>query len=266
MFSEFPGMSASNSVRRVMNVQILSRLSQSPKVKIINNDSVLEWHKDEVKRDRLISKDGVSLTAFGIGELCSNWLNCMKPDVKVHSKEVLTSPVSKVKPVETQSLNDGATKSELTDDMKDTNETLKGNTECSGIKTENSSEIESQDTNNEISDSPNAEFQSNEPKSEMENEPESRKNEQPEANIEELKAINSESTETDQKESVNNESQAIEVGDTSETDSKQPEIETTSENDSKLPEIETLTSETEALKLDSSENKESETVTNYSTV
>jgi hypothetical protein len=47
-----------------MNVEISSRLSPNGRVVIINNDSVLEWWKDEVKRNRLFSSDGHQVTVF----------------------------------------------------------------------------------------------------------------------------------------------------------------------------------------------------------
>lgn len=37
-----------NNVRKVMNVQIGTRFYNSQRVSTINNDSVLEWWKDEV--------------------------------------------------------------------------------------------------------------------------------------------------------------------------------------------------------------------------
>jgi hypothetical protein len=42
----------------VMNVEILSRLAGNERVVFINNDLVLEWWKDEVKRNRLFNSDG----------------------------------------------------------------------------------------------------------------------------------------------------------------------------------------------------------------
>jgi hypothetical protein len=51
-------MSNPNNVRKVMNVEILSRLAGNERVVFINNDLVLEWWKDEVKRNRLFNSDG----------------------------------------------------------------------------------------------------------------------------------------------------------------------------------------------------------------
>ena len=42
------GMGYPNNVRKVMNVQIGTRFYNSERVSTLNNDSVLEWWKDEV--------------------------------------------------------------------------------------------------------------------------------------------------------------------------------------------------------------------------
>ena len=47
-------MSNPNNVRKVMNVEIASRLSDRPAVKIINNDEWCKWSQtDEEKKRRL---------------------------------------------------------------------------------------------------------------------------------------------------------------------------------------------------------------------
>ena len=51
-------MSNPNNVRKVMNVEISSRLSNNDNIVFINNDIVLEWWKDEIKKNRLFGSDG----------------------------------------------------------------------------------------------------------------------------------------------------------------------------------------------------------------
>ena len=67
------GMSVPNSVRRVMNVQISSRLYEKKRIFTINNDELLEWGKDEDKRDCLLRIDGRTLTNQGRKELVQFW-------------------------------------------------------------------------------------------------------------------------------------------------------------------------------------------------
>jgi len=55
-------MSSPNVVRRVMNVELTSRLAETKNVIFLNNDPVLEWLKDDVKKNRLFSKDGERVT------------------------------------------------------------------------------------------------------------------------------------------------------------------------------------------------------------
>ena len=50
-----------NNVRKVMNVQIGTRFYNSQRVSTINNDSVLEWWKDEVS---LCAHDHASRVSF----------------------------------------------------------------------------------------------------------------------------------------------------------------------------------------------------------
>ena len=66
-------MSCPNSVRKVINVQLSMRLHDNLNVTVINNDLVLEWYKDEVKRNRLFKSDGQKLTAFGMSILLDHW-------------------------------------------------------------------------------------------------------------------------------------------------------------------------------------------------
>ena len=74
-------MSNPNNVRKVMNVEISSRLSSNERVVFINNDTSLEWWKDEVKRNRLFSNDGHQLTAYGFSVMLDHWMVTLKPEV-----------------------------------------------------------------------------------------------------------------------------------------------------------------------------------------
>ena len=88
-------MSNPNNVRKVMNVEICSRLSSNASVVFINNDTTLEWWKDEVKRNRLFSSDGHRLTAFGFSVMLDHWTETLKNEVavaKVTSAEAAPVP------------------------------------------------------------------------------------------------------------------------------------------------------------------------------
>ena len=68
------GMSCTNNVRKVMNVEISSRFNNNLCVTFINNDVVLEWWKDDVKKMRLFCSDGFSLTAYGFSVMLDHWM------------------------------------------------------------------------------------------------------------------------------------------------------------------------------------------------
>ena len=68
------GMSCTNNVRKVMNVEISSRFNNNPSITFINNDLVLEWWKDDVKKMRLFCSDGFSLTAYGFSVMLDHWM------------------------------------------------------------------------------------------------------------------------------------------------------------------------------------------------
>ena len=67
-------MSCPNNVRKVMNVEISSRLNDNESVIFINNDMVLEWWKDDVKKKRLFASDGYNLTAYGFSMMLDHWM------------------------------------------------------------------------------------------------------------------------------------------------------------------------------------------------
>merc|ERR1711899_512678 len=72
------GMSCTNNVRKVMNVEISSRFNNNPSITFINNDLVLEWWKDDVKKMRLFCSDGFSLTAYGFSVMLDHWMVTLK--------------------------------------------------------------------------------------------------------------------------------------------------------------------------------------------
>ena len=67
-------MSCSNNVRKVMNVEISSRFNGNSAIMFINNDLVLEWWKDDVKKKRLFCSDGYNLTAYGFSVMLDHWM------------------------------------------------------------------------------------------------------------------------------------------------------------------------------------------------
>ncbi len=75
---EATGMSLPNSVRRVMNVQVSTRLYDRDGVVMINNDEVLEWYEEEEKRDKLFHPDGVTLTKEGEEVLERLWVERLR--------------------------------------------------------------------------------------------------------------------------------------------------------------------------------------------
>jgi len=85
------GMGYPNNVRKVMNVQIGTRFYNSGRVSTLNNDSVLEWWKDEVKRDKLLRPAGTELTAYGFGVLLDFWVSEIRDALK---KEGILSETS----------------------------------------------------------------------------------------------------------------------------------------------------------------------------
>jgi hypothetical protein len=74
-------MSNPNNVRKVMNVEISMRLQGKPNVVFINNDFVLEWRKDDVKKKRLFVSDGYHLSAYGFSMMFDHWMTTLKTTV-----------------------------------------------------------------------------------------------------------------------------------------------------------------------------------------
>jgi hypothetical protein len=83
-----------------MNVQISFRLSdKSPSLSVLSNDSLLEWRKDEVLRDRLLHPDGRTLTAIGLGLVFDHWTKHIRKIVDeagIAPEEVLVPPAEHV--------------------------------------------------------------------------------------------------------------------------------------------------------------------------
>ena len=71
-FSERSGMSNPNNVRKVMNVQITSRLYEHTRVSLINSDTVLSLDDDD-RRLELMDSDGYHLTGLGFKLMIENW-------------------------------------------------------------------------------------------------------------------------------------------------------------------------------------------------
>jgi len=74
-------MSNPNNVRKVMNVEISMRLQDKPNIEFINNDTVLEWWKDDVKKMRLFGSDGYHLSAYGFSMMLEHWMHTLKSAV-----------------------------------------------------------------------------------------------------------------------------------------------------------------------------------------
>ena len=74
-------MSNPNNVRKVMNVEISMRLQDKPNIEFINNDTVLEWWKDDVKKMRLFRPDGYHLSAYGFSMMLEQWMKTLKSSV-----------------------------------------------------------------------------------------------------------------------------------------------------------------------------------------
>merc|ERR1712212_1281783 len=71
-------MSNPNNVRKVMNVEICMRLQDKPSIEFINNDTVLEWWKDDIKKMRLFRPDGYHLSAYGFSMMLEQWMKTLK--------------------------------------------------------------------------------------------------------------------------------------------------------------------------------------------
>ena len=74
-------MSNPNNVRKVMNVEISMRLQDKANIEFINNDTVLEWWKDDVKKMRMFGSDGYHLSAYGFSMMLEHWMKTLKSSV-----------------------------------------------------------------------------------------------------------------------------------------------------------------------------------------
>ena len=81
---ENPGMSNPNNVRKVINVQITSRLYENSRVTLINSDQVLGFDNDEEKKEKLIQSDGYHLTQLGFQLMIENWSSFLVKHTDIH--------------------------------------------------------------------------------------------------------------------------------------------------------------------------------------
>ena len=97
---EAVGMGNPNNVRKVINVQITSRLYENSRVGLVNSDKILDWGDDDVRLNQLVTGDGATLTKLGHSLLLDNWTQ----HIKKRMKEVNFVP-EKPKPAQTASIN-----------------------------------------------------------------------------------------------------------------------------------------------------------------
>ena len=74
-------LSNPNNVRKVMNVELQGRFHNKPNIELINNDLVLEWYKDDVKKKRLFRQDGYHLSAYGFTMMMEHWMKTLESSV-----------------------------------------------------------------------------------------------------------------------------------------------------------------------------------------
>jgi len=74
-------LSNPNNVRKVMNVELQGRFRDKPNIELINNDAVLEWYKDDVKKKRLFRPDGYHLSAYGFTTMMEHWMKTLEASV-----------------------------------------------------------------------------------------------------------------------------------------------------------------------------------------
>ena len=92
-FSERSGMSNPNNVRKVINVQITSRLYENSRVALINSDSILCWD-DEERRKELMQSDGYHLTQLGFHLMTLNWSKVISTHINLTSTTAQSSSSS----------------------------------------------------------------------------------------------------------------------------------------------------------------------------
>lgn len=89
-FSERSGMSNPNNVRKVINVQITSRLYENSRVTLLNSDPVLCW-EDEERRKDLMQSDGYHLTQLGFHLMIGNWTKVISDHINLTSTSLVQS-------------------------------------------------------------------------------------------------------------------------------------------------------------------------------
>ena len=92
-FQERSGMSNPNNVRKVINVQITSRLYENPRVTLINSDHILGLDHNEERKRELMHSDGYHLTEFGFNLMLENWMSTLNKHASMASSMDHTNPL-----------------------------------------------------------------------------------------------------------------------------------------------------------------------------
>ncbi|XP_040580648.1 uncharacterized protein [Lepeophtheirus salmonis] len=111
---ESQGLSFPNNVRKVMNVQISSRLRENSKVFFLNNDHVLDCLQDEDKMLALYTENGYILSKYGFDTMLEAW----KKDIKdiIVEERLLENGI--VGDMEEEEVKTDSNKSQLITDFK----------------------------------------------------------------------------------------------------------------------------------------------------
>lgn len=94
-------MSNPNNVRKVINVQITSRLYENSRVTLINSDPILGWDHEEKRKDLMLS-DGYHLTPLGFKLMIDNWTAVLMKHLNISAPETAPNPLLGSDPEETQ--------------------------------------------------------------------------------------------------------------------------------------------------------------------
>jgi hypothetical protein len=81
-YADRQGLDKPEIVRRIANVQIVTRLYRHPRVGFINADAILDWGGDEGRYRELFQSDGYHLTPLGFERMTQNWIDHILPHVR----------------------------------------------------------------------------------------------------------------------------------------------------------------------------------------